>query len=127
MVRNDEERDTEWIAPSPHLSRLVRVATTDDGTDAGHRPVEHLPVGARRLTFRFTVVAPRAAEDLVVRSLTTIASTAARSVIRPDDVAVHGHRDPRDRPRRSSFRHRPVKRSWQRPQERTGPRRRPSG
>jgi hypothetical protein len=69
-VRHDEERHAKRIVAAPRLRCRVRVAAADDGADASRCLVEDLLVRARRLASRLLVVAPRAAEDPVVQTLT---------------------------------------------------------
>src|SRR6266542_5999311 len=102
-VRHDEERHAERIAAAPGLGRFVGAPAADDGPVASDRPVEELLVRASRLTACAVLVTPRAAEDPVVQSLAALAQTAAWSVVRPGDVAVHRRRDSRDH-----LRHRPL-------------------
>src|SRR5207248_3080043 len=87
-MRQDEEGDAERIAAAPGLRGLVRVAAADDGAHPGESVVEVLLVRARGLAARLPSVAPRSAEDPVVQSLTALAQSESRAVVRPDGVAV---------------------------------------
>src|ERR671918_1322022 len=87
-VGHDEEGRPERIVAAPCFRRLVCVAAADDGTHAGYSCVEELLVRARRLAPRLLGVAPWAAEDPVMQSLTAVAQAPARPVVRPGDVPV---------------------------------------
>jgi hypothetical protein len=87
-MRDDEERDAEWIVAAPRLGGLVRVSAADDGSHTSECLVEEFLVHAAGLTLGVLAVAPRSAVDPVVQPLSSLAKTSTGAIVGSRDVPV---------------------------------------
>lgn len=92
LVGHYEERHADWVLTAPRLRGLVHPSPNNDSASASHPSVEILLVRARGLASRRRLVAPGVAKDPVMQSLTAVAQSIPRPVVRTGAVTVE--RDP---------------------------------